>query len=408
MVVSVCARGGGGGGAFGGAACADARGRDALVARVHAPIHPEHAPHASPPTARASRRRGGSRIVRDVVDNVRRRPRLRASPRRAHFWFSIFFERRRDLAARSATRPARHVAAPPNARACCHNARRRRESPLISARYVVGPLAGYAGARRTGACSARAYRDERATRRRRGARAVRPAVARRYIRGRAAAALAHRHRRPLPVSRAAAHAAARGKGVAGARGSARLQTAPQARARSAGAATAKAEARSPATRASCWRATRRAATTPSLSSSSCARARWSPPDALVALSHPWLELAPSASGRGDYMPSSANIDAAARVVVACGCRPEACRASPTGSAAADAGGWRRRRTFPRRGPRARSRAANRRRARRVLVEVPKGVHDCFFLPFFDRVPGAATSANEASRRFVPPGAVRVV
>ena len=36
----------------------------------------------------------------------------------------------------------------------------------------------------------------------------------------------------------------------------------------------------------------------------------------------------------------------------------------------------------------------------VLVEVPKGVHDCFFLPFFDPVPGAAALGLDGIAAFV--------
>ena len=123
-------------------------------------------------------------------------------------------------------------------------------------------------------------------------------------------------------------------------------------------------------------------------------------DALIAIS-PWLNLAPSPSGPATICHPSWSKSSSTRRRTrsrSSGRRPISCRASPTGSTVD------RPPTLVAVGGAELFRDEGRALARAlhdcVLVEVPKGVHDCFFLPFFDATPGAAALGLDGIAAFV--------
>ena len=128
------------------------------------------------------------------------------------------------------------------------------------------------------------------------------------------------------------------------------------------------------------------------------------PDALVVIS-PWINIAPCSERPGDYMPPKLVkklIDAAAHT--------ESFLWPPTNFLSRLADGQRWPPTLVAVGGAEVFRDEGRALARAlqespacddcVLVEVPKGVHDCFFLPFFDPVPGAAALGLDGIAAFV--------
>ena len=131
------------------------------------------------------------------------------------------------------------------------------------------------------------------------------------------------------------------------------------------------------------------------------------PDCLVAVS-PWLKLAPQSARPGDYFPPKL-VDR----FIAAAAHSESFLWPPTNFLSRLADGQHYRHCPPtlvavggaevfRDEGRALSLALQESPACDdcVLVEVPKGVHDCFFLPFFDATPGAAARGNDQIAAFV--------
>ena len=122
------------------------------------------------------------------------------------------------------------------------------------------------------------------------------------------------------------------------------------------------------------------------------------PDCLVAVS-PWLKLAPQSERPGDYFPPKL-VDR----FIAAAAHSESFLWPPQSFLSRLAAGQRWPPTLVAIGGAEVFRDEGRALARAlhdcVLVEVPKGVHDCFYLPFFDPVPGAAALGLDGIAAFV--------